>query len=611
MEVKSKLKGYISVNKDYPVKQFQGEVDDKQIRFPKELGAEHPFNFVDTENVYKTFGLLNGAINKITDNIVGEFIVNAKNPNVLKLVNDFIKDNNFSVVLREWIREGLVKGNGFIEIDSKEGKIRVLNANNIYVKRDKKGNVLEYTQYAGDKNKLNTKKIITFTPDQIAHLKINCISDEPYGMGLIMPNERVIQNIILNEQDIHKLQSRKAGAPIHVQVGIAGEVADTAAINAFANSMQYMNNKTEWVTDANVKMDVLNFGEIGKNLNDMLMYDFRELIAGIDIPEVLMNSGQLNEGIARVQLESWQRRIMSYQDMIEPIIIEKIINPYLIGQGLSGEVDFVWNLPGEAEVNARLQQIQMILSGFTISENLKRMLELEVARLLNIQDAEKFLLKPGVGDDMMKKAEGEMPQPEVPGAKPNATAMLKENADLGKMTIREFINLKEIPGFNYSDYLLAILRRVKIDKFEQLTAITEKDFADGLLNDSEINKLRTILKEGFRRNQSMNNIEANLRESVKLKDRITENGSKIPADNRYEMITRTETIRLSNEGLMDLWKVNDIEKYKFVAAWQPGRTCLRCMELDGRIFKVSEAVRGVNQPDIHIDCRCSTIGVIE
>ena len=145
MQKQKQIKGYISASKDdyYVKEKFTGEIIDEPIKWPRELGAKHPFNFVDVENVYKKFGLINGAINKIVDSIVGEFTVNSKNPNVLALVNNFIKENNFSIVLREWIREALVKGNGFIEIDSIEGKVRVLNSNNMYVKRDKYGDVIE------------------------------------------------------------------------------------------------------------------------------------------------------------------------------------------------------------------------------------------------------------------------------------------------------------------------------------------------------------------------------------------------------------------------------------------------------------------------------------
>jgi hypothetical protein len=90
------LKGYMAVTDAdkniYSIQEeFKGEVFDKTVKFPQELGAEHPFEFPDAEKVYKTFGLVTGAINKIADNIVGEFSVRCKDPNAKVIITSFIK----------------------------------------------------------------------------------------------------------------------------------------------------------------------------------------------------------------------------------------------------------------------------------------------------------------------------------------------------------------------------------------------------------------------------------------------------------------------------------------------------------------------------------------
>jgi hypothetical protein len=54
----------------------------------------------------------------------------------------------------------------------------LLNSNNIYVRRNKYGEVQSYCQYVGDLSKFNSRKIIDFEPNQIAHLPINKISDD-------------------------------------------------------------------------------------------------------------------------------------------------------------------------------------------------------------------------------------------------------------------------------------------------------------------------------------------------------------------------------------------------------------------------------------------------
>jgi SPP1 gp7 family putative phage head morphogenesis protein len=631
-----KVKGYISTKGTDLIKEFKSEVVDPLVRFPRELGVEHPFKFEDCENVYKKVGIINGAINKITDNIITDFAVKCKDKNVKALVMQFIKENNLPVVLREWVREGLIKGNGFIEISN--GKLKVSNANYMFVKRNKKGDVIGYAQFIGYDYASLTKgkrEPNYFLPKQIAHWKCNGIADDAYGLGLIMPNERVIENIVTNEQDRTKLISRKAGAPLHVQVGQPGESVNTADIDSFKTSLQYLTNRTEWVTDANVNMKVVDFGDLGKSLTETITSEMLSLVGGLDIPEVLLNSGQLNEGIAKVQVEGFQRKIQAYQDQIENIILNQIIYPYLEEQGKKDEVDFIWNLPSEEKINARLDKVTLLLNNPMLTENMRRMLQLEVARLLDFEEAEKFLIQPEVGLDEKKEKEKEemrnavingetepkeetnkekedekdLKQPEVPGVKrEEAHIHIEEN--FSEMSVKEFMDLKEIPGFNYSDYLIAILKRLKIDKFEDLLAKNDAELLNGLLSESDINKLKIILKDGFKKNKSMREIEQNIRDGITLRDRITSDGKTIPAGVRPEMISRTEVIRVSNSGLIDLYKQNGIQKKRWLAAMSD-RTCPYCNELNGQIIGINESfnssVGDVTQPPLHVNCRCTTI----
>lgn len=627
-QIGKQVKGYISsVKDDYVREQFKGEVSDKLVRWPKELGVEHPFSFEDCEKVYCKFGLVSGIIDKTADHIVGEFSVESAYPKVVEATNEFIKKNNFAVLLRDWIREGLIKGNGFMEVNTKTGDCKVINANDMYVVRNRKGEVTGYNQYVGDPEKFNQKKVISFTPGQIAHLQIKGLSGQAYGLGMIYPNERVIENIILNEQDLVKLESRKAGAPIHAKFGVPGESVNPADIDAMKASLQYMNNRTEWATDANTEFKVIDFGPIGDNLTKLLEQLIKELCAGMDVPEVLLNSGQLNEGIAKVQLEGWDRKIAALQDLIEAVIVAKIFKPYLEGQGLSGDdIDFIWNLPGENEINLRLTQLNTLLGNMSATENMKRMLQLEIARLLNIQEANIYLPQPEAGLDEQqfaqkqdqnqmkaglepteskpfvdKQKEANKDKPAVP-SKPVKQHLHEAEIIDNDMTIREWLYLKEASGFTYSDYLAAILKQTKIDKFENLRAKTEEDIKSGLFPDTDIEKLRTILKEGFRRNLTLRQVETNIKEGIAIKDRITETGSTIPAETRAESIARTETLRLSAEAIFKLYEDNNINKYQFISS--PG-ACEICQSLDnGEIRLLTEAQDEVNYPPIHPNCRC-------
>jgi len=668
MVKKQKLvKGYIALSEEEKNKaiaeSFKGQVLDVEVKFPKELGAEHPFRFEDMEKSFKKIGLVNGIVNKIKNAIVGDFSVKVENPNIQAFLDDFVHTTNFASVLREWIKEALLKGNGFIEIDLTENKIRVLNANDMYVKRNKKGKVIEYNQWQGltfRNFRKDAKQLINFKPNQIAHLKINKISNGPYGMGMIYPNERVITNQVKMEQSLEKLMERKAGMPIHVKLGEPGQSVQKEDIDSMSALLQFMHNKTEWVTDANAEMNLIDFKGIEQSSVKALEHNIEILSTGTNIPVVLLGKANIAEGLAKAQQEDFQRFIKAIQQEIESIVEEQVFKPLLLNQkfpdfkaegldkkavGGSERIEFEWNLPGEDEINKRIEKVTSLLANFNITENMKRMLQLELAKLLDLQDADKFLMEPEAGldeaekqkDDEFRNAslektkqpkpsesaeakkEKKIKQPETPGAKPNANAKTKTTkmkgcgcgqqlteAETSKMTIKEWCDLQEIDGFNYSDYLVRILRRLKIDKFEQLAALTEQQLADGLLDKRDINKLRIILKNGFKKNRTMNEIETEIKTNINLKDRLKDGKVTLVASARPNTIARTEVTRIANLGLLDTYKDNGIEQVRFLASLSE-RTCPQCEALNGQVFEINESQKII---PVHGNCRCTWLSVV-
>lgn len=600
---------------------FRGLSFDKQSTFPKGLGAEHPFNFESIEKLYKKYGVITGAINKFTDSVISNFEIKLKNANAQTLIDSFIHDTNFYVTVREWIREGLLKGNGFIELDLDNQKIRILNANFIYVKRNKKGKVLEYNQWTRPFKgfRRDAPDLVTFKPNQIAHLLINKIPNDPYGIGIVWPNERVIENLVLNEQDLQKLISRKAGSPYHFKVGQPGTNVPQSVVDDVNSKLQFLTNRTEWVTDGDIDIKTLSFPDLGKNLVEAQMYFFRMLLAGLEIPEVLMGSGQLNEGIAKVQLETFKRKISTIQTHVSIVIEEKIIRPLLRANNLDEQPEFIWELPTEDDINKRIERITKLLSSMSqISPVMKAGLELELAKLMKLEETADILPTPEQiqkqteeqeAEDREREQEENIPQPEVPGAKPNANQSNKSILESSDIKIKDWINIQEIAGFNYTDYLVKILEVLNIDDFVNLRAITEADVVSGLLPENEIEKLRIVLKDGFRKNQSIREIENNILSKVNLKERKI--GDKIISITaRVTNIARTETVRLANDGLVKLYKENKIEKVRFLAALS-SRTCPICEGLNGQVFDINELSVGTNQPPIHNMCRCSLVSILE
>ena len=666
-----KIKGYLAVSaleyanrSNILTETFKGEVMDKKVLFPKKLGAEHPFDFEQVQKITTNVGIINAAVDKIVDAIIGDFnvtIESSKNReesdpnNAQTIIDSFIDDSNFKVNIRPWIKEAVSKGNGIMELDIDDEKIRVMNVNNMYVTRNKKGKVLRWKQFKGNKRLMNLtrEEPIKFEPKQIAHLPINKIPNDAYGIGLVWPNRVAIENYAGAEVDLHKLLSRKAGAPIHVKVGQPGESVQAGDIDGFKTDLQYMNNSTEWVTDGNIEMKLIDFSGIGDNLTNAAMHDLEQIAIGMKIPMSLLGVANNPEGLAKVNDNGFKRFINSVRTIAEEVIEDKIFQPILRKNGLSADIDFEWELQDETEKNERLRVITEALKLFDISPALRASLEIEYAQLLGLDDLDNILLSPQEAekkaeeeqkkeeDLMRKEEETKIKQPEVPGVKPTAKQSAKSldikstqteckscndstrnpgkmnitESELNNMSIGQYVNLQEIAGFNYSDYLVKILQALRIDKFNDLRALTEKDLIEGLLPSNDINKLRVILKDGFRKNKTIRQIEKDINQSIDLQDRvkIQEDGTKkltLSASSRPITIARTETVRLANEGLKNMYIENDITSYRYLAALDD-RTSDICNSLSGQVFLTKDGTPGVNMPPMHVNCRSSIVGLVD
>ena len=412
--------------------QFKGEVDREKIRFPAELGEEHPFEFSMMEKLYKTFGLYTAIIDKYVDFVWGSgFYIECDDERAKTIIEDFMQDVNFDNVGRAWTKEALNKGNGFIEIggSKKEGVkgLKILNANNMYVVRDNKGKIEGYNQYKGGFKGFNLdrlqreQKVIPFTPDQIAHVPFNIVGDNAYGIGIGYSNMQLIDNLLRNSRDLHWLTERKANSPLQAKLGkVDGNIKiipKSTDIDAFGKKMEIMSKKTNWATDDLVELKVVDFGNIGGKFDTILKHDMEMLLYAFQIPAVVMGMANINEGIARAQMDAFQRRVQSIQAELEKIIEEKIFKRVLNANGLDVHVEFEWGTPSVLQVEARMKLIAEMMKSPTISGAMNDMLEDEMVNLLKLDadEWEKLKLEQEKREEEEREREEERPQPIVPG----------------------------------------------------------------------------------------------------------------------------------------------------------------------------------------------------
>ena len=77
-----------------------------------------------------------------------------------------------------------------------------------------------------------------------------------------------------------------------------------------------------------------------------------------------------------------------------------------------------------------------------------------------------------------------------------------------------------------------------------------------------------------------------------------------------QRLVRTELNHALNEATKIAYEEDDIQEYEFLAEID-NRTSAICKELNGQIFKVKDAVVGVNYPSMHPNCRSTTMPVIK
>jgi hypothetical protein len=395
--------------------QFKSDTPMKMIKFPAELGEEHPFDFKTLEGIYKNFGPATGVVDKYVDFIVGPgFYVTSKNAKAQTIIEDFMHDVNFDTVLRQWVKQALVKGTSPMELGIQNGKIvglKVLNADYIYIKRNKKGEIIEYNQYVGDANGFQKSKVNTFKPNEIAFLVFNQMGDSPYGNGILMPTMRIVDNILKAEKDMHMLMGRKANSPLHIKLGNMekDDIPTDEEVMNFGQKLEYMTNKQEWCTGPNVEMTPIDFGNLSDKFTSVLEHDMRSFLYTTQVPQVLMGEGNIPEGLAGVQLDAFSRRNQSFQAEIEKIVELQIFEVVLESNGLQADVEMEWGQPSVAEKNDKIARLTLLLQNPMLSPVLIDEIELQLAELLGI-DVEKLQTP-----EAQRAKEEKRSQPVIPG----------------------------------------------------------------------------------------------------------------------------------------------------------------------------------------------------
>ena len=570
--------------------------DDKTNDWNKDNGVEFPFDPKLTEELYEKHGLSSGIVDKYVDYIMsGGFYIVSEDERAKVIIDNFNRDVNMDTVLRGWIKEALIKPHGILEI-LKSGTaivgLKLADGKSIHIVRDDKGNIIKFVQVLGMNNRIDLK------PDTIAQLCFNRIGTNAYGLGIMSQNLKTTDNLMELETSMRVLVRRKANAPIHVKIGTEKEPADDASISQIGADLEYLHDKHEWATGHAFEIKTAYDVNLGDKFVEPINITMKNLIAGYQVPEVLLGFGNIPEGLAKVQMEAFQRRIKSLQEEIEKVIEETIYKRVLESNGLSVHVEFEWGQPTDEFTEKRVALYNMLIQNYGITPEFKKQMEKDMAKLLGFKDAEIETA------DEQRKREESQKLPLVPGQNRQEKlqmSLTKLNwEELDKRKLNEFLD------FDYQKYLETIVLTTERDKFKDLIATTEEELKRGYLSQNKVNDMKEILKDAFKKNLSVSDIAAKLSNRNIIPNLLTEDGNiQMSADNRSLIVARTETVRLSALGTENYFKDKGYEKYSWVTSIGD-RTCEQCNAMHGKIFAIGTGPK----PPLHTNCRCS-IDVVE
>jgi SPP1 gp7 family putative phage head morphogenesis protein len=588
------------------------------------VGEDHPFDFTVVEGLYKKFGLITGIIDKFVDfvigvgyefNVVGE-VDEATVEKANEIISDFLYDSDFEMLLRAWVKEALLKGNGFMEF-SYTGEVidgmKVLNANQMYVKRDKFGVIEGYNQVV---SKLDDP--IAFKPTEIAHLRLNVVGADAYGLGIVFPAINTINNLIGCENDMHMLISRKANVPFHVQIGdlASKRFPSDAAITGFGQKLEWLHNKHEWVTGPDINIKTIDFGNIGEKFDSPIKYDTDMLFFTFQVPEVLMGRGSIPEGLAKVQLEAFMMRIQSIQAEIEKIVEKQIIRNLLLSNNIDVEIEMEWGKSSNADRDAEIMTLNSVAGKYgeavntLVEEKIVELLGLDEERYEELKDIEQKNKEVARRDDFAKQGMA----PPVPTNSKYGKGLY---AKVCEHCLKESMATKDLPheeitmekwlGFSYAKVKSWILNAVARDSFKDLKADTAEQLAQGYLTRPQISKLRQVYLQAFDEGKSVDWVDKKIREQNIIPALLKKEGDsyveQLSSEVRSYVVARTESTRLAFEGNKDYYRASGVQEVRWIAS---NDACPDCEELNGQRFELSE----VEQP-AHVMCRCTTAAVTE
>lgn len=598
---------------------------------------------------YRTDPVIKRAINTITNKIFSDGYNLIGSEAQKNQAEEFIKDSEFYLNLKDAVRMALITGNAYQEVNVETRKVYNLNPWEIEIELDKTtGEVSSYIQ------KIDGRIVAKIDPEKIIHYKFETLGDNKYGIGLVEPIlfisaiKRFVERNFGKRFEKEKLRGfwlfkNVSEEEFEAMTNLISECKDDPQRDIYLKGGK----------DAEVIYQNLISGE-DMQFKNLTEYIIQQQITGLMIHPLHIGIPKgSNKTTAEEENEDFNDFIASVQYSIEQILNKRLFKDML---NLNVEIELLSinkrdtlteiqiasglnNLPTSInEVREELglplinepwaDEIRNVKSEQSLfendeTENIEEETEEELEKSLKEEeDGENFpresavtekdenrffiILKKyinSVGKDLIeliktdKQFRKQLNDPDIYVDRViSRNDIYKFKRDIDKALKEAFLK-----GHNKAQKEVGRNLAVNSEKLDFLSTYTF-DLINGLTEDMK-NKLKQILRRGLIENRDLSFISKEISKALEV------------SLNRAKTIARTETNRIANNGRLEAYISGGVEKIKWVSSID-NRTTDICRELNGQVVKIGENFKlkngeEISSPPAHINCRSTIVPVFD
>jgi len=277
--------------------------------------------WADYEKLYNEDGIVKAAVEQTIAMSVGVgFETTCEEEQPKKDVDDWCERVGLDQLLIRITREMLIKGNCWTEWVKLEGGIfglQILPTNEITVKRDEKGNVVQITQ------KPPRKKAIDFKPEQVIHFRWEGQATSAYGGGMVKPVYATMKGLNDFDKTMKKIMKRYAAPKIVWKVEGSLEQKQK-----FRSEVQEIPEDEDFTVSPDIEHEVISIDPRGR-FENYSEYLTQKMQIGLQTP-LLSYIRNATQASANSMMEYFRMRCMLIQRYlkrkIEREIFPRVLN---------------------------------------------------------------------------------------------------------------------------------------------------------------------------------------------------------------------------------------------------------------------------------------------